>query len=459
MLIPAFKAAGAQFHTIATAGGINGVIHGQKAGFAEASTDVDAMLANPTINTVAVVTRHDSHARFVSQVLRAGKSVFVEKPLAIHAGELQEVRDAYQAANSNGASAQLMVGFNRRFSPQVQKMKSLLAAVKEPKSFIMTMNAGAIPANHWTQDKAVGGGRIIGEACHFIDLMRFLAGSRIVSVQARSMGDGAGVEVTEDKASITLGFEDGSFGTILYLANGAASFLRSGSKYSRLDECCSWITSASSRDMAGQAFPSSICGNRTKGRMPVPRHFSTDSRADSRRYPPRRSSRWRTLPSRSQSCCVTNEFVHGKGQDGVGARCPNLLRVLAYRMGVMTGLNPVRRLQERAPSGDFFLPTPPRPSVVSWLDKTPWLGRYFGYVPYAADSVPDWHSNLLTGMGMTNSDRNWWEIPISIWRWEHIKAVWEASRFDWVPALAQKLWLVRWCAGQTECLVERLVHE
>lgn len=224
MLIPAFKAAGAQFHTIATAGGINGVIHGQKAGFAEASTDVDAMLANPTINTVAVVTRHDSHARFVSQVLRAGKSVFVEKPLAIHAGELQEVRDAYQAANSNGASAQLMVGFNRRFSPQVQKMKSLLAAVKEPKSFIMTMNAGAIPANHWTQDKAVGGGRIIGEACHFIDLMRFLAGSRIVSVQARSMGDGAGVEVTEDKASITLGFEDGSFGTILYLANGAASF-------------------------------------------------------------------------------------------------------------------------------------------------------------------------------------------------------------------------------------------
>ncbi|TEL39543.1 bi-domain-containing oxidoreductase [Pseudomonas aeruginosa] len=224
MLIPAFKAAGAQFHTITTAGGINGVIHGQKAGFAEASTDVDAMLANPTINTVAVVTRHDSHARFVSQVLRAGKSVFVEKPLAIHAGELQEIRDAYQAANSNGASAQLMVGFNRRFSPQVQKMKSLLAAVKEPKSFIMTMNAGAIPANHWTQDKAVGGGRIIGEACHFIDLMRFLAGSRIVSVQARRMGDGAGVEVTEDKASITLGFEDGSFGTILYLANGAASF-------------------------------------------------------------------------------------------------------------------------------------------------------------------------------------------------------------------------------------------
>jgi predicted dehydrogenase len=94
----------------------------------------------------------------------------------------------------------------------------------EPKSFIMTMNVGAIPTNHWTQDNTVGGGRIIGEACHFIDLMRFLAGSPIVSVQARRMGDAPGVALTEDKASITLGFEDGSFGTILYLANGAASF-------------------------------------------------------------------------------------------------------------------------------------------------------------------------------------------------------------------------------------------
>lgn len=88
----------------------------------------------------------------------------------------------------------------------------------------MTMNAGAIPANHWTQDNVVGGGRIVGEACHFIDLMRFLAGSPIVSVQARRMGESPGVAVTEDKASITIGFENGSFGTIMYLANGAASY-------------------------------------------------------------------------------------------------------------------------------------------------------------------------------------------------------------------------------------------
>ncbi|EZQ19855.1 dehydrogenase [Halopseudomonas bauzanensis] len=223
MLIPAFKAAGAQMHSISTSGGINGVVHGEKAGFAEATTDTQAMIDNPAINTIAVVTRHNSHARFVAAALQAGKHVFVEKPLAITLDELAEVEQAYAAAQEKGG-AHLMVGFNRRFSPQVQKMKALLASVNEPKSFIMTMNAGAIPADHWTQDNEVGGGRIIGEACHFIDLMRFLAGSEIVSVQARRMGENPGVAVTEDKASITLGFADGSFGTILYLANGAASF-------------------------------------------------------------------------------------------------------------------------------------------------------------------------------------------------------------------------------------------
>jgi predicted dehydrogenase/threonine dehydrogenase-like Zn-dependent dehydrogenase len=225
-LIPAFKAAGAQFHTIVTAGGTNGVIHGEKAGFAEASTDMDALLANLAINTVAIVTRHDSHAPFVAQTLLAGKHVFVEKPLAIDLQGLDAVQLAYDEAQAQvqQGGPQLMVGFNRRFAPQVKKMKALLAPVKEPKSFIMTMNAGAIPANHWTQDVVVGGGRIIGEACHFIDLMRFLAGCPIVSVQARRMGDAPGITIVEDKASITLGFEDGSFGTILYLGNGASSF-------------------------------------------------------------------------------------------------------------------------------------------------------------------------------------------------------------------------------------------
>ncbi|MFA3362626.1 bi-domain-containing oxidoreductase [Acinetobacter baumannii] len=224
ILIPAFKKASSQLHTIVTSGGINGVIHGEKTGFAEASTDLDGLLNNKDINTVAIATRHNNHAYFVEKVLSAGKNVFVEKPLALTVEEIEKIETVYNQNIQNNQYARVMVGFNRRFSPQVQKMKTLLDTVKEPKSFIMTMNAGAIAADHWTQDNAVGGGRIIGEACHFIDLMRFLAGSKIVSIQARRMGETDAVQILEDKASITLGFEDGSFGTIFYLANGASSF-------------------------------------------------------------------------------------------------------------------------------------------------------------------------------------------------------------------------------------------
>lgn len=224
VLIPAFKEAGAQFHTVVTSAGLSGVTNGRSMGFAEASNDVAAMLTDPQINTVAVATRHDSHARFVTEALKAGKNVFVEKPLAIDRESLSEVEAAYAGAHRDGAGPHLMVGFNRRFAPQIRKIKELLEGVREPKVFIMTMNAGAIPAEHWTQDTEIGGGRIIGEACHLIDLMRFLAGSPIVSVQGRRMGDTPGIDISEDKAAITLGFADGSFGTIFYLANGAADF-------------------------------------------------------------------------------------------------------------------------------------------------------------------------------------------------------------------------------------------
>jgi threonine dehydrogenase-like Zn-dependent dehydrogenase/predicted dehydrogenase len=227
ILIPAFKRAKSQFHTIVSASGVSGIIHGKKAGFLEASTDLNKIFANKDINTLVVATRHDLHAHMVAQALNAGKHIFVEKPLCIDIEGLNLVRDTFNQCNlhdSKKTKLQIMVGFNRRFSPQIQKIKALLETVKEPKSFIMTINAGEIPVNHWTQDVSVGGGRIIGEACHFIDLMRFLANSPIVSVQSRRMGDSAGLNVLDDKANITLGFEDGSFGTIAYLANGAASF-------------------------------------------------------------------------------------------------------------------------------------------------------------------------------------------------------------------------------------------
>ena len=219
ILIPAFRSAGAQLHSIASAGGTSGVVHGKRLGFFHATSDTGALIADPAINTVAIVTRHDSHARLTVEALRAGKNVFVEKPLALTLEELAEVEEAHAASGQR-----LMVGFNRRFAPLVERMQSLLRGTREPKAFVMVMNAGAIPADHWTQNPAIGGGRIIGEACHLVDLMRFLADAPITSVEARRMGNNDAVKLTGDKASITLGFADGSFGTIHYFANGGASF-------------------------------------------------------------------------------------------------------------------------------------------------------------------------------------------------------------------------------------------
>jgi predicted dehydrogenase/threonine dehydrogenase-like Zn-dependent dehydrogenase len=224
VLIPAFKATGAAMKSVASSAGISGVHAGRKNGFEETTTDTESLISDPGVNTIVVATRHDSHARFVSDILRHGKHVFVEKPLAIKDSELENIEQAYSDAKSKGFSPLLMVGFNRRFSPHIVKMKELLASKKQPKSFIMTVNAGAIPADHWTQNREVGGGRIIGEACHFIDLLRFLADSPISDYQAVCMGDSDGLEIKDDKVSINLSFRDGSFGTVHYFANGNKSF-------------------------------------------------------------------------------------------------------------------------------------------------------------------------------------------------------------------------------------------
>ena len=227
VLIPAFKKAGVKLHSVVTSGGLSGSIHGAAAGFQYSSTDVDATFNNDSIDVIAVATRHDSHSHLVCRGLQSGKSVFVEKPLAIDREGLTAIqavhlglKDKLDAAPKN----HLMVGFNRRYSPHITKMKSLLAKVKEPKSFVMTMNAGRIPAGHWVHDSAEGGGRIIGEACHYIDLMRFLVGANIVDVQARCMGQLASGKVNDDNATIILGFSDGSFGTINYLSNGSDAY-------------------------------------------------------------------------------------------------------------------------------------------------------------------------------------------------------------------------------------------
>ena len=124
------------------------------------------------------------------------------------------------------SKSKLMVGYNRRFAPHIIKIKELIEKKEIPKTFIMTMNAGYIPSNHWVHDEKIGGGRVIGEACHYIDLMRFLAGSKIKSFSANKIGKNISGVITEDTCSISLSFEDGSMGTIHYFANGGNSFLK-----------------------------------------------------------------------------------------------------------------------------------------------------------------------------------------------------------------------------------------
>ena len=220
VLIPAFQAAGAQLHSVVSGGGVSAVHFGKKFGFSEAGTDYDSVLQNPDIDTVVIATRHDAHARQVLAALRAGKHVFCEKPLCLTLSELHEI-ELVVASHPNQL---LMVGFNRRFSPQVTEIKSLVDTVTEPKAFIMTVNAGDIPADHWTQDPEVGGGRIIGEACHFIDLLRHLAGAAITRHSVFALSRAGGTTGPADRVSIMLEFADGSVGTVHYLANGHKSF-------------------------------------------------------------------------------------------------------------------------------------------------------------------------------------------------------------------------------------------
>lgn len=219
ILISAFKDRGAEMHSLATSGGLSAAHYGRKYGFQNASSDADAVVTDPAIDAVAICTRHDSHARFVTTALAAGKDVFVEKPLCLTMDELQTIRGTLLKADEGGVAPRLMVGFNRRFAPHVVKMKSLLTSVEGPKSLVMTVNAGAIPLESWTQDPAVGGGRLLGEACHFIDLLMFLAGSPIKSFDVAALDETNGPP-RSDNASITLRFEDGSVGTVHYLACG-----------------------------------------------------------------------------------------------------------------------------------------------------------------------------------------------------------------------------------------------
>ncbi|RJP49960.1 MAG: hypothetical protein C4583_11470 [Anaerolineaceae bacterium] len=220
VLLPAIKKAGDfSLVGIASASGMHAQVSGKKFGFQYATSSDDEILNDPNINTVAILTRHDTHADLVVKALKAGKNVFVEKPLATTSEQLTKIVKQLQITNY-----QLLTGFNRRFSPLAQSLSSFLLPRNEPLHVHYRINAGYIPPNHWTQDETLGGGRIIGEACHFVDFITFLVGAAPVSVTAYALPDNG--KYREDNVSMTFTFPDGSIGVVDYLANGDKSFAK-----------------------------------------------------------------------------------------------------------------------------------------------------------------------------------------------------------------------------------------
>lgn len=217
-LIPYAKSWGASLDTVVTSKGITAKNVAQKFGFNHASSESTDITDNPAINTVFIATPHNSHAQFVMAALKGGKHVFVEKPLAMMEEELEEIR-AYCSVNKG----KVMVGFNRRFAPVAVELKKAFNGIGEPLVINYRVNAGFIPKEHWTQNEQIGGGRIIGEVCHFVDLMQYLTGALPVTVYAQCINATSEQIKNDDNIIINLTFSDGSVGSIIYVANGDKS--------------------------------------------------------------------------------------------------------------------------------------------------------------------------------------------------------------------------------------------
>lgn len=230
------KVGGVQKAVIASASGLTARHAAQKFGFSAASSSEDEVLTSEDVNIVAILTRHQMHTRQALAALRAGKHVYLEKPLAITPEELDEISAALAAEKL----PTLMVGFNRRFAPLAVRMREFLNESSEPFAAHYRVNAGAIPLNHWVHDPAQGGGRIIGEGCHFVDFLSFLAGGPPITVSAQALPDAG--RYHQDNVLIHLTFGGGSIGSIAYLANGDKSFAKerievfSGGRVAVLDD-------------------------------------------------------------------------------------------------------------------------------------------------------------------------------------------------------------------------------
>lgn len=215
-MLPVLAGIGAPLYSIASASGLTGTSLAKKYKIGKSTTDYKSILNDPAIDLVIITTRHNEHARMVAEGLQAGKHVFVEKPLALNKEELDNILKVYDGKKT------LTVGFNRRFSPHMQKVKQIVGGAQM--NVIATMNAGSIPANVWVHDLKTGGGRIIGEACHYMDLVTFLTGSKIKAVCMNAMG--INPQADTDNASILLQYENGSTGVINYFANGSKAYAK-----------------------------------------------------------------------------------------------------------------------------------------------------------------------------------------------------------------------------------------
>lgn len=220
-LLPAMKRVGGlEFIGVCSANGSHSTHAGKQFGFRYSTTDEAAVMNDAAVNTVVIATRHSLHAEQVTQALAAGKHVFCEKPLCLNLEELSQIIEVWKA--SRAANCLLMVGFNRRFAPMTVRLKEFIANNHEPLAMHYRVNAGFLAAQHWLNDPEQGGGRIIGEVCHFVDLLAFLAGAAPIEVESRALPNPG--KYSNDNVVCSIRFDNGSLGTISYLANGDKAY-------------------------------------------------------------------------------------------------------------------------------------------------------------------------------------------------------------------------------------------
>ena len=219
MILPCLKRNSAKLKYISSSTGLTGTVLAKKYNVSHSTTENDIIFKDEEVDLVLITTRHNSHAALAIEALRNGKNVFIEKPLALNKEELEKVIEVYKQSGKT-----LTVGFNRRFAPLAVEMKKALGTASTPMNIVATMNAGFIPSKVWIHDMEVGGGRIIGEACHFIDLITYLSGSKVKAVCMNALGTQP--EENTDNASILLKYENGTNAVINYFANGSKAYAK-----------------------------------------------------------------------------------------------------------------------------------------------------------------------------------------------------------------------------------------